>query len=177
MIEQLQKNQKALTEGIEGNRLAITSGSDKMDEVKRRDLEELPAYEAIEHPEIKKTEEILEEPGYWISRNDLKLLLGGEESNFTPEEEELEKINKEYYDEILSEDKLNKDKYDIKVILTDPRKPKVKVVERDYREKPKKRVATFVDTDLDEGLMNQEAVEILEKFKLPLPSKLKKFKT
>ena len=52
----------------------------------------------------------------------------------------------------------------------------MKVVERDYGEKPEKRVATFVDTDLDEGLMNKEADEILKKFKLPLPSKLKNLK-
>ena len=80
MIEQLQKNQKALTEGLDKNRLAITQGFDKMDEVKRYDLQQLANYEAIQHPEIKEsekeTEKILEEPGYWISNNDLKLLLG-----------------------------------------------------------------------------------------------------
>ena len=43
-------------------------------------------------------------------------------------------------------------------------------------EKPEKGVATFGDTDLDEGLMNQEAVEILNKLKLTLPSKLKNSK-
>ena len=41
MIEQLQTNQKALTEGLNKNRLAITSGFDKMDEVKRWDLQQL----------------------------------------------------------------------------------------------------------------------------------------
>ena len=51
LIEQLQKNQKALKEGLEGNRLAITSGFDKMDEVKKWDLQQLPGYEAIEEPE------------------------------------------------------------------------------------------------------------------------------
>ena len=48
LIEQLQKNQLALAEGFEGNRLAITSGFDKMDEVKKWDLQQLPGYEAIE---------------------------------------------------------------------------------------------------------------------------------
>ena len=51
MIEQLQKNQKALKEGLEGNRLALTQGFDKMDEVKKWDLQQLPGYEAIEEPE------------------------------------------------------------------------------------------------------------------------------
>ena len=54
LIEQ-QKNQLALTAGFEGNRKAITSGFDKMDEVKKWDLSQLPGYEAtldaIEEPE------------------------------------------------------------------------------------------------------------------------------
>ena len=40
LIKQLQENQLALTQGFEGNRLAITSGFDKMDEVKKWDLEQ-----------------------------------------------------------------------------------------------------------------------------------------
>ena len=55
LIEQLQKNQLALTKGFEGNGKAITSGFDKMDEVKRWDLQQLPSFEAtldaIEEPE------------------------------------------------------------------------------------------------------------------------------
>ena len=53
LIKQLQDNQLALTEGLEGNRKAITSGFDKMDEFKKWDLQQLPGYEAIE-PEKKK---------------------------------------------------------------------------------------------------------------------------
>ena len=52
LIKQLQDNQLALTAGFEGNRKAITSGFDKMDEVKKWDLEQLPGYEAIEEPEM-----------------------------------------------------------------------------------------------------------------------------
>ena len=48
----------------------------------------------------------------------------------------------------------------------------MKVVERDYGEKPEKGVATFVDTDLDEGLIKIEADKVLDELKLPLPSKL-----
>ena len=46
LIKQLQENQLALSAGFEGNRKAITSGFDKMDEVKKWDLELLPGYEA-----------------------------------------------------------------------------------------------------------------------------------
>ena len=46
--------------------------------------------------------------------------------------------------------------------------------EEDESEKePEKRVATFGDEDLDEGLINKEDEEILNKLNLPLPSKLK----
>ena len=126
LIKQLQENQLALTAGFEGNRKAVTSGFDKMDEVKKSDILQLPGYEAIEHPEMKKTEE----PGYWISRNDLKLLLGGDKKDFTPEDENLEKITKEQYFEILSQKKLDNDKYGIKANLDNPIKPILKVVEK-----------------------------------------------
>ena len=46
LVKQLQENQLALTAGFEGNRKAITSGFDKMDEVKKWDLEQLPGNEA-----------------------------------------------------------------------------------------------------------------------------------
>ena len=48
LIGQLQENQLALTEGLDKNRLAITSSSDKMDEVRRWNLDQLPGIEAIE---------------------------------------------------------------------------------------------------------------------------------
>ena len=59
LIKKLQDNQLALNEGLEGNRKAITSGFDKMDEVKRCDLQQLPGFEPIE--EEKKEEEEEEE--------------------------------------------------------------------------------------------------------------------
>ena len=84
LIEQLQKNQLALTQGFEGNRKAITSGFDKMEEVKKWDLEQLPGYEAIEKPEEKKEEpeeieeEYGEEPSFLISYNDIYRIQGRE---------------------------------------------------------------------------------------------------
>ena len=83
MIKQLQENQLALTEGLHKNRLAITQGFDKMDEIKKWDLQQLPGYEAIEE---EKESEASEEPGefsdveesnvYKISSRDLNKLLG-----------------------------------------------------------------------------------------------------
>ena len=40
-----------MTEGLDKNRLAITQGFEKMDDVKKWDLLQLPGYEAIEEPE------------------------------------------------------------------------------------------------------------------------------
>ena len=62
LIKQLQENQLALTQGFEGNRKAITSGFDKMDEVKKWDLDQLPGYEAIEEPEMEESKETSDEP-------------------------------------------------------------------------------------------------------------------
>ena len=58
-IEQLKDNQLALTQGLKQNRAAITEGFNKLDEVKRWDLAQLPGFEAIEGPE--ETEEKEEE--------------------------------------------------------------------------------------------------------------------
>ena len=167
LIKQLQENQLALTTGFEGNRKAITSGFDKMDEVKKSDILQLPGYEAIDHPEMKKTEE----PGYWISRNDLKLPFGGDKKDFTPEDENSEKITKEQYFEILSQNKLDNNKYGIKANLEDPIKPILKVVEKVPREE-QKGVVLFDDTDLDRGLLGNIQRKILKDLKLKLPSKL-----
>ena len=77
LIKQLQDNQLALTAGFEGNRKAITSGFDKMDEVKKWDLQQLPGYKAIEEHEEKKEEpeeieeEYEEELSFLISYNDI----------------------------------------------------------------------------------------------------------
>ena len=167
LIKQLQENQLALTEGLDKNRLAITSGFDKMDEVKKSDILQLPDYEAIEHPEMEKTGEA----GLWISRNDLKLLLGGDKKDFTPEDENLEKITKEQYFELLSQNKLDNDKYGIKADFNDPTKPILKVVEKDLSEE-QKGVDLFDDTDLNRGLLGDAQRKILKNLKLKLPSKL-----
>ena len=169
LIEQLQKNQLALTQGFEGNRKAITSGFDKMDEVKKSDILQLPGYEAIEHPEMEKKKE----PGYWITINDYKLFNGGDESDFTEDGEELMYLPKELFDDLLSKNKLNQDKYTFKTNTINPGNPLIEVEEKEQGEKKEKGVVTFDDTDLDEGLLNKRSVEVLKNLKLPLPSKLK----
>ena len=155
IIKQLQENQLALTEGLDKNRLAITQGFDKMDEVKKWDLQQLPGLKAIEEPEKEFREEYSqEEPEYLISINDMKLLLGGEESNFTQEDENLLNVSRKELDNILSQDKLNNDKYALKLI--DPEKGILKVVKKGNSKKPEKGVVTFDDSDLDKGFLSKK---------------------
>ena len=166
LIKQLQENQLALTQGLEGNRKAITSGFDKMDEVKKWDLGQLPGYEAIEEPE-----EESEPVFYWITKNDLKLIEGEDESKLTKDGEELIEIEENLLYEILSRDKLNQDKYKFKKNTSNPGYTIFEIVER---EKGKKQEGvSFGDVDLDEGLLNKRSVEVLKNLKLPLPSELK----
>ena len=132
-------------------------------------MQELPSIEAFEEGEEK--EEESEEPSYLITVNDLKLLFGGEESDFTPEDETLKFISKEQLDEVKSKNKLNEDKYELKLI--DPEKRIYKVVKKNFGEEAKKGLVTFDDSDLDKGLLNKKSINILKKHKLPLPSSIK----
>ena len=150
LIKQLQENQLALTQGFEGNRKAITSGFDKMDELKKWDLEQLQGYEAIEEPE---TEEMEEPEFYWITKNDFELLQAEDESKLREDGEELIEISKELFYDKLSEDKLNQDKYKLKKNTSNPGYTIIEIVEKEQGEKKEKGVVTFDDTDLDEGLI------------------------
>lgn len=47
MIKQLQANQLAITNNLNWNRLAIEEGFDKLDDVKRWEMQQLPGFEAI----------------------------------------------------------------------------------------------------------------------------------
>ena len=131
------------------------------------DFDQLPGIEAIEHPE----KEYEEEPLYSISINDLKLLFGGEESDFKKEDEKLSCISKEHLDDLIKENKLN-DKYELKLI--DPVNRIYKVVKKkNYSKEPQKGVVIFDDSDLNRDLLKKESVDILNKHKLPLPSRIK----
>ena len=141
-----------------------------MDEVKKWDLQQLPGFEAIEEPE-KEEEEEIEPVFYWITKNDLKLIEGEDESKLTKDGEELIEIEENLLYEILSKDKLNQDKYRFKKNTSNPGYIIFETVEREQGKK--QGVVTFDDTDLDEGLLNKRSVEVLKNLKLPLPSKLK----
>ena len=135
LIKQLQENQLALTAGFEGNRKAITSGFDKMDEVKRWDLEQLPGYEAIEKPE-KEDEETEEEESedkneyinYKISLNDYKFINGEEIDIKDPKGKELLTFSKSYLDSILEKGKYDRDKYVL--LVTNPEERILEVFEK-----------------------------------------------
>ena len=90
LIKQLQENQLALTAGFEGIRKAITSGFDKMDEVKKWDIDPLPGYDAIEEIEGKKEEpeeKVRNKDLYNITHRNLNKLIG---EKFYPDDDEKE---------------------------------------------------------------------------------------
>ena len=173
LIKQLQDNQLALTEGFEDNRKAITSGCDKMDEVKKWDLEQLPGYEAIEEPEEKKEEpeeieeEYGEEPSFLISYNDI-YRIQGREKKINQDDEELVRIKKGLLDEYLSEGNFDKDKYDLKFI--DKKKRNTENGGKKNGKRIQKRTVTFSNSDLDENLMNKKSNDLLYFYSLKLPS-------
>ena len=182
LIKQLQENQLALTAGFEGNRKAITSGFDKMDEVKRWDLEQLPGYEAIEKPkkedeEDEETEE--EEPdedkeeyiNYKISLNDYKFINGEEIDIKDPKGKELLTLSKSYLDSILEEGKYDRDKYVL--LVTNPEERILEVFEKkqDEKEQPEG-VVKFDGSDLNNGLNYSFATKLLEENELPLPESI-----
>ena len=171
LIKQLQENQLALTAGFEGNRKAITSGFDKMDEVKKWDIEQLPGYEAIEEPEIEEEEEpeIEEEEKPKIIRKTF------------------DEYTKEIKDEISFMNKLARKGEEGDIILKDSYLKKINRLEEKYQKllkereelkekKLSKRVISFDDTDLDSGLNNVISIRFLEENDLLLPSRIKNMK-
>ena len=60
-IAQLKANQLALTQGLNQNSMAITEGFDKLDEVKKWDLAQLPGFGAIEEPKEDEEDEVAKE--------------------------------------------------------------------------------------------------------------------
>ena len=177
LIKQLQDNQLALTEGLEGNRKAITSGFDKMDEVKRWDLSQLPDFEA--------TLDAIEEPEKEDEAEDIK--------------EKIKIIDARINQEIDSSDKLvdlaNKAKEEGKNELRDyyldrakeqntsirelkeERKRLQEILDEEFEEESvKKPITTTVvygKEQMDKYLNNKETVDLLNFYNLKLPSKYK----
>ena len=170
LIKQLQKNQLALTEGLDKNRFAITQGFDKMDEIKKWDLQQLPGYEGIEEPEkieaIEEPEGIKEDenPNYFLSINDLKIINGDDPDYQDPYGEKIVPIRRKTLDGILSNGSLNQNKYVLNIVDQNERLLKVK-------EKPI--ILTYDKNEMDKNLMNKESIDLLNFYSLELPSKYK----
>ena len=173
LIKQLQDNQLALTEGLNKNRLAITSGFDKMDEVKKWDLQQLPGYEAIEEPEeIEKEEpeEIeKEEPQksklrdtdvYMITHRNLNKRLGEE---VYPNDDEKEVTTVRDFYEIFIKSPIDTSSYRL-------------VFNQDTNEvflKDKRATITleYSKNEMDKHLKTKKTEDLLDSFGLKLPSK------
>ena len=184
MIEQLQKNQLALTAGFEGNRKAITSGFDKMDEVKKWDLSQLPGYEvtldAIEEPEKEdKAEDINEKIKIIDERIDENIDTSGEFIDLAnkAKEEGKKELSNYYMDKVkklLGKYKeLKKERKRLKEILGEKDEEGIEE-EDEEKQEPSKRAISFDDADFDSGLKNAIADKILKESDLPLPSLIKK---
>ena len=171
LIEQLQKNQLTLTAGFEGNRKAITSGFDKMDEVKKWDLGQLPGYEAIEE-EPEKEEEVEEED----EETEEKI------KNLEKQIEEKTKLRDGYYNLVLSTDKEEAEEFvkkrvriedeKIKKMKEDLEKMKTNLMEKKEKEIEKEPVTISdekIKERLNKNLVNKETSEILKQLNLDLP--------
>ena len=106
LIKQLQANQLALTQGLNQNRLAITERFDKMVEVKRWELSQLPGFEAIEEP--KEDDGVLSftsDEGSKIAKfkaKDLNRYLNSKESQDVLKINDYYKLPSEYFKEDVS---------------------------------------------------------------------------
>ena len=166
MIKQLQEYQLALTEGLDKNRLAITQGFDKMDEVKKWDLQQLPGYEAIEED---KESEATEEPEefsdaeksiiYKISNRDLNKLL---DDDIYPDDDHLVHMNKIDFEKIYRESP-NREKYLIKI---NKFTGETKVINKPIN-------FPYGESDMDKYLMNKGSIDLLQSYGLELPSHYK----
>ena len=178
LIKQLQENQLALTQGLEGNNLAITSGFDKMDEVKKWDLEQLPGYEAIEETEKEDEEDEDESEEDELNIiNKLYESLKNKKVNMEKLTVLAEKANEEddislaqYYASKLKEEEDIYNKLQKKLDL----KLKTFSKKSEEKEKTKERIIKFGDTDFDSGLNTAASVKFLEENDLPLPSRVQK---
>ena len=182
LIEQLQENQLALTECFKGNKLAITQGFDKMDEVKRSDLLQLPFHSDFEKAEESEEYKTETEKDYDLFQNkNTKFRITNEDLYFITG---LEKYNKGGWEEITRKDLeeleneysfLIQDKYEI-VFIGDPEFKILavnKIEEEKQEQDPSKRIISFNDSDLDSGLNIASNVKFLNENDLPLPSLIK----
>ena len=177
LIKQLQDNQLALTEGLEGNRKAITSGFDKIDEVKRWDLSQLPDFEAtlnaIEEPEKEdEAEDVKEKIKIIDARINQKIYSSDKLVDLANKAKEEGKIElRDYY--------LDRSKEQLYTIreLEKERKRLQKILDEEFKEesvkKPITTTVTYGKEQVDKYLSNKETVDLLKFYGLKLPSKYK----
>ena len=172
LIKQLQENQLALTQGLEGNRKAITSGFDKMDEVKKWDLDQLPGYEAIEEADEEyESADINEKIKILNARIDKNFitLVGLDDLENKAEKEGNEDEAKYYmkkYNEVLREIKeLEKERKRLQEILEEKSEESIK--------KTKTTTLEFPENVMNKYLNNKESIDLLNFYGLKLPSKYK----
>ena len=107
-IAQLKANQLALTQGLNQNRLAITEAVDKLDEVKKWDLDQLPGFEATEEPKEDDDDEVLPHPTEKepkiakFKAEDLNRYLMSKEKQDLLKTTEYHKLPSEYFEEDIS---------------------------------------------------------------------------
>ena len=177
MIKQLQENQLVLTEGLDKNKLAITQDFDKMDEVRRWDLDQRPGIGAIEKLDEKEIEEESEEDilkkindleNLIIKKNDLVNKLVAE-SKAKFEDGNVKDANK-----LLNE---VENQFESIEILRRKIKRFYQSLGEEYEEESVEKpgsVAQFKFEDLDKGLNNKKARDILKEYGLSrLPSEYK----
>ena len=173
LIKQLQDNQLALTEGLNKNRLAITSGFDKMDEVKKWDLQQLPGFEAtlhaVEEPEkedegdegeniIQKLNKRIENKIVNMEKLNISAIKANKEENFALAQYYLDRIKeeKDSIEEIQKEiDRLQQ------------------TLEGESVKKPKITTVTYEKDEMDKFLNNKESIDLLNFYGLKLPSEYK----
>ena len=99
-IAQLKVNQLTLKQGLNQNRMAITEGFDKMDELKKWDLAQLPGFEAIEESKddgVEKGPKIAKFKAEDLDRN-----LMNKEAQYILKTNEYHKLPSEYFKENVS---------------------------------------------------------------------------
>ena len=172
LIKQLQENQLALTAGFEGNRKAITCGFDKMDEVKKWDIEQLPDYEAIEEAEMEyKTTDINKKMKIIDDRIEKYSDTLNKNVDLANEAKEEGNENKyKYYmrknKELLGEYKeLKKERERLQETLDKESEETVG--------KPKFTTVSYGKEQIDKYLNNKESVDLLNSYGLKRPSEYK----
>ena len=173
-----------MTQGFEGNRKAITSGFDKMDEDKRWDLQQLPGFEATLHV-IEEGEDIIEGEEKEDEGEDIiekiKIInarIKGKIDSINKLTNKAKKAKKEENFE-LTEYYLDrtKEEYDSIKEMEKERKRLQEILDTELEEesvkKPITTTVTYGKEQMDKYLNNKEAVDLLNFNGLKLPSEYK----